>query len=254
MPEVIFEKRDNIAFITLNRPESLNAMNNALRSQLEESWERVNKEDDIFVVILSGAGDRAFSAGADLKEMATRDPNARSVPIIGRGDILVWKPIIAAIHGYCVGGGLEMAMACDIRIASEDAAFGLPEVRATGGLPGGGGIQRLPRMIPMGMALELLFTGDRIPAQEAYRLGLVNRVVPRDELMSTAETLAKKICENSPSAVRALKQAVIRGVEMPFSEGIALDGYLSIVNRNSEDAKERSAAIAEKRKPVWKGK
>ena len=163
----------------------------------------------------------------------------------------IWKPIIAAINGHCNGGGLEIALACDIRVASENAQFGLGEVKI-GLLPGGGGTQRLPRAVSLCNALWMLYTGDRIDAQEAYRIGLVNRVVPLPELMSTAEAMARKILESGPLAVRAIKQAAIKGLSMPLEDGLRLEQNLFRMLRITEDSKEGTKAFAEKRKPQWK--
>jgi len=262
MSVVIIEKRDRIAFITLNRPEAMNALSSELNEALEEAWLAVRDDPDIWCAIVTGAGDRAFSAGADLKEMsqrraggeAGRERRAGSKTFGGLMDgIMVWKPVIAAVNGYCLAGGLELALACDIRIAASHASFGLSEVlRAI--IPGAGGTQRLSRYIPFGVALEILLTGQRIDAEQAYRLGLVNRVVPLPELMPAAEALARRINENGPLAVRAIKEAAYRGRDLPLREGLRLEGLFSQLIHYTEDSKEGPLAFAEKRRPVYKGK
>lgn len=262
MPDLIFEKRDRIAYITLNRPEKMNAMSRAVMQGLNDAWMRIRDESDIWCAIFTGAGDRAFSAGADLQEMS-------NIPSAGDADdsvtadrvqpqllwktLEVWKPMIAAVNGYCLAGGLELAMACDFIVASEQASFGLAEVtRAI--IPVGGGTQRLPRLVPFRRALELLLPGDRIDAQEAYHIGLVNRVVPRSELMPAAEELANKINNNGPLAVRAIKELAYKGIDMPIEQGLRLESLMSDRIRMTEDAKEGPLAFTEKRTAVYKGR
>ena len=255
MPFVLFETKDHIARITLNRPDAMNAMNTPLYGELQQAFTEVKDNDDIRVAILTGTGERAFSAGADLKEMAERvaqgKPPMASLPFYR--DMELWKPIIAAINGYAMGGGCELALCCDIRIAAEHAQFGLPEAKRAL-LPGSGGTQRLPRLIPFGMALEMLLTGDPISAQEAYRLGLVNKVVPLKDLMATAEDYARRIAENGPLSVKHAKMGAYRGRNMPLSEGMALEQYLFDLTAASEDAREGPPAFAERRKPEYKGR
>ena len=262
MSEVIFEKRDRIAFVTVNRPEVMNAINTAVSDGLNEVWHRIRDETDIWCAIVTGAGDKAFSAGADLKEMSHQRENlasgkvqggeASDVPELWR-TLEVWKPIIAAVNGYCLAGGLELALSCDIIIASETATFGLPEVtRAI--LPSGGGTQRLPRTIPFRRALELLITGERIGAQEAYGLGLVNKVVPPSELMPAAEALANKINSNGPLAVRAIKELAYKGMDMPLEHGMRLEILIDQRIHTTEDSREGPRAFVEKRQPQYKGR
>lgn len=254
MPEaVVYEVRDRIAYITLNRPEAMNALNTAVRQGLSESLRSFRDDPDAWVAIISGAGERAFSAGADLKEMsAGREAEAAGTqvapPIAAGpgGDLITWKPIIAAIGGYCLAGGLELALRCDIRIASEDSRFGLTEV-SRGIIPGGGGTQRLPRAIPVGLAMELIFTGKHITADEALRAGLINRVVPRGQEMAAAEEVARQINVNAPLAVRATKEAITRGLDMSLEDGLRLEALLSRMVRLSEDSREGPKAFAEKR-------
>jgi enoyl-CoA hydratase/carnithine racemase len=260
MPAVVYEKKGHIAYITLNRPEAMNAINREVWEGLTNAWTSVRDDPEVWIGVVTGTGERAFSAGADLKEMAAflmtpEDQRTGSlVPEITpmRG-LDVWKPFIAAINGIATGGGLELAMACDIRIASESARLGLAEVRQAL-MPGMSGTQRLPRLVPFGIALEILITGDFINAQEAYRIGLVNRVVPPDELMSSATALAERICQNGPLAVRTVKEVAYRGIQMNLDDGINLEKYMVSNLVTSEDAKEGPRAFAEKRPPIFKGR
>ena len=260
MPAVLYEKKGHIAYITLNRPEAYNAINREAWEGLTNAWISVRDDPEVWVGVVTGAGEKAFSSGADLKEMAEflmtpEDKRTGSlVPDITpmRG-LDVWKPFIAAINGIATGGGLELAMACDIRIAAETARLGLAEVRQAL-MPGMSGTQRLPRLVPFGNALEILMTGDFVNAQEAYRIGLVNRVVPPAELMSAATALAERICQNGPLALRAIKEVVYRGVQMSLDDGINLEKYMVQNLIASEDAKEGPRAFAEKRPPQYKGR
>lgn len=253
---IIYERKGHIAYFTINRPEAMNAFDFATMRVFSEATLRFRDDDEAWVAIITGAGDRAFSAGFDLKELIPGQDKLPSPgsgpPLIQRG-LYIWKPFIAAINGVAMGGGLELALACDLRIAAENATFSVPEVRWSL-IPGWGGTQRLPRMIPRAKAAEMLLTGDRIDANEAYRLGLVNKVVPFSELMPAAEALASKIAQNGPLAVRAAKEAMIRGSSMTLEEGMQLE--LSLVDSllDTEDAKEGPRAFAEKRKPEFKGK
>jgi enoyl-CoA hydratase/carnithine racemase len=254
MPAVLYEKRDHIAYVTLNRPEALNALNTEVRRGLSEAFQNVREDDDVWVAIVTGAGGRAFSAGADLKEMsAGRESEAREgrtgAPVSGGvgGEIVpTWKPVIAAIRGYCLAGGLELALRCDLRVASVDARFGLTEV-ARGIIPGGGGTQRLPRAIPLAIAMEMIFTARHITAEEAYRIGLVNRVVPAEEVMAAAEELARQVMANAPLAVRAAKESVLRGLDASLEEGLRIENMFSRLIRTTEDSREGPRAFAEKR-------
>ena len=262
MPAVLYEKKGYIAYITLNRPEAFNAINAEAWKGLTQAWIDVRDDPEVRVAIVTGTGDKAFSSGADLKEIGKymmtpenqRPPLNTLIPDITpmRG-LEVWKPFIAAINGIATGGGLELAMACDMRIASENAMLGLMEVKQSL-VPNMSGTQRLPRLVPMGIAMEMLLTGDSISAQEAYRIGLVNKVVPRAELMAAAESLANRIAENGPLAVKAIKEVVYRGIQMNLSDGIRVEEYFSKPLLGTEDAKEGPMAFAQKRKPVYKGK
>ena len=197
---VLYEVRDRIAYITLNRPEAMNALNRAVNQGLAQAFNSFRDDPDAWVAIVSGAGERAFSAGADLKEMsASREAEAAGeiataqVPVAPSGPPYVtWKPIIAAINGFCLAGGLELALRCDIRVASDSSRFGLTEV-TRGIIPGAGGTQRLPRVVPINLAMEMIFTGRHFTAEEAYHMGLINRMVPATEVMSTAEEIARQL-------------------------------------------------------------
>lgn len=251
---VDYKVEGRVATMTINRPEAMNALNAAVRQELHDAMVSFRDDPEVWVAILTGAGDRAFSAGADIKDFrpstGQEAPARPEAPV--RADT-IWKPFIAAIHGYCLGGGLELAMTCDIRIAADDARLGQPEINI-GFMPGGGGTQRLPRFVSRAWAAEILLTGDRINAEEALRIGLVSRVVPRDQLMSTALEIANTICSRGPLGVRATKEAMIRGHNMTLEEGLALETKLAHHIRSSEDFMEGARAFVEKRPPDYKGK
>ena len=262
MPAVLFEKKGHIAVITLNRPEAFNSINKEVWELSTQAWIQVRDDNDIWVAILTGAGEKAFCAGADLKEMSgvfqeaikSGRPPALPVPAIHPGKGLeVYKPFIAAINGVALGGGLELALACDLRIAAEHARLGTPEVKQ-GIIPTAGATQRIPRQVPWALAMQLLLVGEPISAQEAFRFGLVNQVVPLKDLMSAAEALANKINENGPIAVRGAKEAAYRGVRMSLEDGLKFEEYCSANVIKSEDAIEGPKAFSEKRKPVYKCK
>ncbi len=253
------ENRDGIAFITLNRPERLNAMNEEMWAELGRVWDAFAADPALRVAVVSGAGDRAFSTGMDLKERAVAgDPRAREFWTSalardpGRREP-VWKPMIAAVHGYCLAGGFEIALSCDIRICSEEATFGLPEIKR-GFFPGSSGTVRLPRIVPLGMALEMLYTGESISASEAFRCGLVNRVVPRDDLMPAAEQLARSIADGPRLALQAVKEVVLRGLDLPLADAIRFEAGFRAMVGGTEDAAEGPRAFSEKRKPSYKGR
>jgi E-phenylitaconyl-CoA hydratase len=254
-----YDKDGKVVTITIDRPQAMNAMDRETSRELAEAFQDFDRDEQRLVAILTGAGDRAFSAGADLKKMYGRaeDGNIREIWDHERqwrlGQRLqVWKPVIAAINGYCLAGGLELAMGCDIRIASDTASFGCPEVRW--GILHGYGALRLPKTIPLSAAMELLLTGERISAQDAYRLGIVSRVVAPAELMPTARQLAEKICANGPLAVRVTKELAWRGLETSTEEALRLYAALGALARASEDAREGPRAFAEKRQPQFKGR
>ncbi len=252
---LLYEKEDHVVVMTLNRPEALNAYDPEQTQEFSEALIKFRDDPDAWVAIITGAGDKAFSAGADLKKLVPESQAKGTIttfPNIMRG-LTILKPMIAAVNGMALGGGLETVLACDIRIAAENAVFGTPEVR-WGLIPGWGGTQRLPRMVARAKAAELLFTGAAIDAQEAYRIGLVNAVVSLPELVPTAKEWARRICQNGPLALKAAKESMIRGIDMTLEEGLELEQ--SIVDKliMSEDAIEGAKAFAEKRKPVFKGK
>jgi enoyl-CoA hydratase len=255
---LIYEKKDNIGVLTVNRPDKLNALSNELTEELQHLLDEIEKDVDLRVVVITGAGDKAFVAGADINELVERDAlKGRDVSrfrqaLFARIENLP-VPVIAAVNGYALGGGLELALACNIRIASEKAQFGAPEVKL-GIIPGDGGTQRLPRLVGLGRAMELVLTGDFIDAQEAHRIGLVNRVVSPDELMESAMTLAKKIASRPPLAVKYAKEAVNRSQEGDTASGYALESYLHALACTTEDKKEGVTAFLEKRKGKFKGK
>lgn len=258
MDTVIYEIKNKIAYITINRPEAYNACDQPTYDRLSEVWHDFRDNEDAWVAILTGMGEKAFCAGSDIKLNFSFMPHPSEAfePQVDR-DIMrgldIWKPIIAAVNGHCNGGGMEMALSCDIRVASENAQFGLGEVKL-GLLPGGGGTQRLPRTVPLCHALWMLYTGERIDAQEAYRIGLVNKVVPLADLMPTAEEMAGKILAAGPLSVRAIKQAAIRGMSMPLQDGLGLEAQLFRLLRVTEDSVEGPRAFAEKRPAEWKAR
>lgn len=255
---LLFEVREKIAYITINRPEAMNAMDPETYHQLSEAWIEVRDNPDIWVALITGAGDKAFSAGADLKRTIPRQPEAwefwqtQAESILNRG-LEVWKPVVAAVNGYCLAGGMTLLLATDIRIAAEHATFGLSEVKR-GILPGNGGTQRTIRQLPYAIAMELLLLGDRIDAPTAYRYGLVNAVVPVAQLMSTAEDYARRLCANAPLAVRAIKELAVRSLSLPLHEGLRLEQAIGAVLRRTEDAAEGPRAFAEKRPPRYTGR
>lgn len=256
MDTVIYEIRDKIAYITINRPQAYNACDQITYNRLSEIWHDFRDNDDAWIAILTGMGEKAFCAGSDIKLNFSFLPRpSEAFDPQPQRDIMrgleLWKPIIAAINGHCNGGGLEMALGCDIRVASENAQFGLGEVKL-GLLPGGGGTQRLPRAVPLCHALWMLYTGERIDAQEAYRIGLVNKVVPLPQLMPTAAAMAQKILAAGPLSVRAIKQAAIKGLSMPLEDGLRLESHLFGFLRTTKDCIEGTTAFAEKRPPQWK--
>jgi enoyl-CoA hydratase len=258
MENVRIETQDGVAIITIDRPKVLNALNAQTVGEIGEAFEQVRNDDAVRAVILTGGGEKAFVAGADIGELA------KMTPITGkataeRGQAVFAKierfpkPVIAAINGFALGGGCELALACHIRIASEKAQIGLPEV-TLGIIPGYGGTQRMARLLGKGKALELILTGDRIPAAEAERIGLVNRVVAPEELMNAAMELAKKIASRGPLAVRASIEAVMSGSEMPIEEGFFLEATLFGLLASSDDMKEGMNAFLEKRAANFQGR
>ena len=257
--KVLLETAGPVATVTLNRPEAMNAMDDAMRAEFVSLWQRLRADDAIRVVVITGAGPKAFSTGSDLKNTMPPDDSYARAAFTGAGDhaftsqLQIEKPVIAAINGYALAGGLEIALACDIRIASDNATFGLTEVRV-GSIPGGGGTQRLPRIVGMTNALHMLLTADRIDSAEALRIGLVSRVVPAERLMPEAAAIAAKIAANAPLAVRAVKQLVHAGADLPLEAAIAAERMAWGVLRNTEDRIEGRVAFGEKRPPVYRGR
>jgi enoyl-CoA hydratase/carnithine racemase len=252
-PTIIYDKKDQVAHITLNRPDVLNALNQEIRDGLREALIDFRDDPDMLVAILTGAGGRAFSAGMDLKDRARRDAagERRSGLRATFLDMEVFKPIIAAIDGYCVAGGLELSLQCDIRIATETSQFGLPEPRWS--LIAGYGLHNLSRMIPLGEALYMQLTGRRINATRAYQIGLIQEVVAdREALFALAERIADEVKLCAPLAVRAIKQIVYQGRNLPVEYSQKLAAPLGAQVNASEDAIEGPRAFAEKRPPVWK--
>jgi enoyl-CoA hydratase/carnithine racemase len=252
-----YKKEGKIAIFTISRPEAMNAMNMAGIRELNEAMVDFRDDPELWVGIITGAGERAFCGGADIKDTLMfmkehRQNQWAFPPSIMRGFEL-WKPLIAAINGMALGGGLEIALACDIRIAAETARLGTPEVNL-GLIPGWGGTQRTPRMVPWCKAAEILLMGRIIDAQEAYRIGLVNKVVPQAEVMPTAKEWAQALCQAAPLAVRAAKEAMVRGYEMTLEDGLKLENALVAYVMGTEDFTEGTTAFVEKRKPVYKAK
>jgi enoyl-CoA hydratase/carnithine racemase len=255
---ILYEKKGAIAYVMLNRPKVLNALSHATWENLEAAFEDAREDGAIRGVILTGAGDKAFIAGADISELAhvtaveAEQSSAYGQKVLNLIENL-GKPVIAAINGFALGGGCETAMACTVRIASESAKFGQPEVKL-GLLPGGGGTQRLPRLVGKGRALQLILSGETISAQEAYRIGLVNEVVPATDLITRCEAVLKQIFSNAPIAVKYALEAVNKGLETTQDEGLSLEASYFGLCAATEDKQEGTSAFLEKRKPQFKGR
>ena len=258
LENVLCEKKGAIAYVTLNRPKVLNALNQRTWQDLRAAFEDARDDADVHGVILSGAGDKAFIAGADISELAqVTAVQAERSSTFGQGVLNLienlGKPVVAAINGFALGGGCETAMACTIRLATETARFGQPEVKL-GVLPGGGGTQRLPRLVGKGRALQLILSGEMISAQEAYRIGLVNEVVPAADLIPRAEAILKQIFANAPLAVKYSLEAVNKGLETSQTEGLALEASFFGLCAGTEDKKEGTQAFLQKRAPQFQGR
>ena len=258
LANVLYEKTGSTAYVTVNRPKVLNALNTPTWTDLRTAFEDAKADPSVYGVILTGAGDKAFIAGADISELEHLGAyEAEESSRFGQGvlDLIenLGKPVIAAINGFALGGGCETAMACTMRIAAEHARFGQPEVKL-GLLPGGGGTQRLPRLVGKGRALQLILTGETISAQEAYRIGLVNEVVPAASLIDRAETILKQIAANAPIAVKFSLEAANKGLETSHSEGLALEASYFGICAATEDKKEGTSAFLEKRAPKFRGR
>jgi len=247
-----------VATVTVNRPKVLNALNAATLTELDEAFRALRADASVRVVILTGAGEKAFVAGADINELATLTPDAAKAHAgLGQGvlDVIerLGKPVIAAVNGFALGGGCELAMACTVRLAADTATFGQPEVKL-GLTPGFAGTQRLPRLVGKGRALELVLGGGRIDAAEAFRIGLVNRVVPAASLLDEARALAQAWAANAPMAMRYSMEAIGHGLETSFAEGCFVEASLFGLAFATEDMREGTRAFLEKRKPEFKGR
>jgi enoyl-CoA hydratase len=254
---LLFETRAGIAYVTINRQQKLNALNHKAIHELTDCFDRIARTPEVLGVILTGAGEKAFAAGADISELAALTPTeAREKALEGQALMnrieSLGKPVVAAVNGFALGGGCELAMACTFRIASESARFGQPEVRL-GIIPGYAGTQRLPRLVGKGHALNLILSGEPIGAQEAWRIGLVNQVVSSTDLISASEELVQKILANGPVAVRYAIEAVNRGMEMAEAEGEQLEASLFGLCCATNDMKEGIRAFLEKRPAIFKG-
>ena len=255
---ILLEKKNAVGYVTVNRPKVLNALNMATMEELRRAFHGIKQDAEVRVVILTGAGEKAFIAGADISELARNNPvEAKAYTHQGQSVLNLiencGKPVIACINGFALGGGCEIAMACTMRLASETAKFGQPEVKL-GIIPGYGGTQRLPRLVGKGLAMQLVLAGEMITAQEAHRIGLVNEVVAAAELIPRAEAIAQKIIANAPLAVQWAMEAVNKGMEMPLAEGLFLEATLFGLCCATEDKKEGTTAFLEKRGAKFKGK
>ena len=258
LENVLYEEKGAIAYVTLNRPKVLNALNQKTWEDLRAAFEDVRSDDAIRGVILTGAGDKAFIAGADISELAqVTAVEAEKSSSYGQEVLSIvenlGKPVIAAVNGFALGGGCETAMACTIRVAVETAKFGQPEVRL-GVIPGGGGTQRLPRLVGKGRALQIILSGEMVTAQEAYRMGLVNEVVPLTELIPRSEAILDQIFKNAPIAVKYSIEAVNKGLDTSVAEGLSLEASLFGICAGTEDKKEGTEAFLQKRPAKFQGK
>jgi dehydration protein DpgD len=260
---VRYEKKGHVAYVTLDRPEVLNATDLRMHEELGAIWDDVESDDEVRVAVLTGAGDRAFSVGQDLKERARLNAQGSPPTTFGSHGQPGWprlterfgmsKPVIARVHGYALGGGFELALACDLIVASQQAIFALPEARL-GLVPGAGGAFRLARQLPLKLAMGYLLTGRRMTAEVALRFGLVNEVVPHDRLDACVEEWAADLVRSAPLSVRAIKESVLKSVDMPLDEAFSSCYTWEERRRYSRDATEGVQAFAEKRDPVWTGR
>jgi enoyl-CoA hydratase len=255
---VLYEKKDQIAYVTINRPKVLNALSKATIAELNAAFEDARDDAAVRGVILTGAGDKAFVAGADISEMTNDTPlEAEEKTRYGQAvtNLIenLGKPVVAAVNGFALGGGCELAMACTIRLAAETAKFGQPEVKI-GIMPGYGGTQRLPRLVGSGRALQLILSGEIIPAQEAYRIGLVNEIVPNADLIARAEAILKQINSNAPVGVKFSIEAVNKGLETSLAAGLLIEASLFAICAATEDKKEGISAFLAKRAPKFQGR
>ena len=258
LENILYEKKGSIAYVTFNRPKVLNALNKALIAELKAAFEDCRDDSAVRGVILTGAGDKAFAAGADISELVNdtaleaeeKSRNGQAVTSLIEN---LGKPVIAAVNGFALGGGCELAMACTIRLAAETAKFGQPEVKI-GTMPGFGGSQRLPRLVGKGRALQIILSGEISDAQEAYRIGLVNEIVPNANLIARAEAILEQIISNAPIGVKFSIEAINKGLETSLTEGLLLEASLFAVCAGTEDKKEGTSAFLEKRAPQFRGR
>jgi len=256
--KLIYEVKNKIGYITINRPEAMNAMDPDVYSALSKAWVDVRDNPDVWVAIITGAGEKSFSAGADLKTTIHRQREksefflTQQDMILNRG-LEIWKPIIAAVNGFCLAGGMTLLFATDFRIAAEHAVFEISEVKR-GIIPANGGTQRALRQLPYPIAMEMLLLGRRLTATEALNFGLINKIVPVKDLMSTAEQYANQLCENGPLAIRAAKELAIRSQSLPLEQGLRMEMAFQAFLLSTEDAKEGPRAFKEKRKPIYQAK
>jgi enoyl-CoA hydratase len=257
MQTVLSELSGRVAILTINRPDKLNALNDQVRDELLAELARIEKDDAVGVVVITGAGEKSFIAGADISEFAGRTPfdqrHAMRSPRIFDIMSTFPKPVIAMINGFCLGGGCELAMSCDIRVASDKARFGQPEINL-GLIPGGGGTQRLPRLVGMGQAMRLNLSGELIPAAEAKEIGLADLVFPADELRAKTLELAAKIAAKSPLTLKVAKEAMRASERLPIEDGVSYERDLFCLCFSSKDKEEGVAAFLEKRPAVWTGR
>jgi enoyl-CoA hydratase len=255
---ILYEKKGSIAYVTFNRPRVFNALDTALIAELKEAFKDCRDDSAVRGVILTGAGDKAFAAGADISEFVN-DTAVEAKGISRHGQAVtclienLGKPVIAAVNGFALGAGCELAMACTIRLAAETAKFGLPEVKI-GIMPGAGGSQRLPRLVGKGRALQIILTGEMIGAQEAYRIGLVNEIVPNANLIARAEAILEQIISNAPIGVKFSIEAINKGLETSLTEGLLLEASLFASCFDTEDKKEGTSAFLERRVPHFRGR
>jgi len=257
MAVVEYTREGRIAVFRINRPEAMGALNVEGMRQFQQALLSFRDDDDLWVGIITGTGDKVFSAGVDIKDFLPMVKNTTDKkwqrPTANMRGLDIWKPLIAACNGLTIGGGMEISLACDMIVASENATFGLPEVKV-GVCPGGGGTQRLPRKIPYNLAAEMLFTGKTIDAREAYRIGLVNKVVPLEMLLPEAMKLAETICQAAPLAVRTAKECMVRGINMTLEDGLRLEDDFQTYIMSTRDFEEGLSAFREKRKPNYTAK
>jgi E-phenylitaconyl-CoA hydratase len=256
---LLYEVRKNVAVITFNRPDAMNSIDSETGAELRGAWSRAAEDESVLCVVLTGTGEKAFCTGSDLKKTMPpkESPAELTFGQVRSGHLLAGmdmdKPIICAVNGYAIGGGMELALACDVRVASQNAQFALSEVRI-GSIPGAGGTQNLPRVMSRSDAMLMLLTGDRMDAQEALRTGLVSKVVPHDELLDVALAIASRIAQNAPLSVRAVKRLVRDGSTLPLSQGLAMESYVFGLLRDTEDRIEGRHAFQQKRAPSYRGR